>query len=707
MQNEPIELLIACKSGLEAVVKRELLDFGIESEGVTPGRVLVHTDVRAIPRANLYLRSADRILLRIGHFPARDFDELFEGVRSLAWERWLPRDAAIHIRGRCVRSQLASEPAVQRATNKALVDRLLKAHQTSSLPETGVRFDIDVTIIDDVASLTIDTTGVSLHKRGYRELVAEAPLQETIAASMVLLSPWTPDRPFVDPFCGSGTIPIEAAMIALRIPPGCIPGCERLFAAEDWPTLDRSLWPEARDQARAGILRDQTLTIMGYDIDGKALDLARHHAHLAGVSEHIHFQQRPFADLRSGKPWGVIVTNPPYGERLGDYHQVDALYASFPEVFNRLPTWSQLVLTSYPNFERAVGRVADRRRKLHNADIECTLYQYLGPRPGDHTPAERFTAKSVASPAKSAPIKPVHVPIGAHDALDVMTARQIETFTNRLTTRARHFRKWPEKFGTDTYRLFDHDIPDVPVVVDRIGGCAVIFEVMGPRNRRTFEQHQQWLSAVAGAVANVLEIPRNSVFIRHKMPRAGAKLPNELIGDELGAKLPFDPSLAPELALDLRGVHTLVRELVADRRVLVVRDDASAIHALLAGATQVTLIESQRAASQRFVRALSLNQLSTDSRFKLLTAAPPTAISSMPKDQRFDFAVINAEAGPDSIRAALARLVDNAPALIYSKQSGADISSLLPRGVASRDLTQRAVPEDFRDKSPLRCWRIG
>jgi putative N6-adenine-specific DNA methylase len=330
----------------------------------------------------------------MGEFPAEDFGQLFDGVYDLPWEDWLPADANFPVNGRSIRSQLSSVPACQKIVKKAIVKRLQKAYRLggdprperesrsdpdawSRLSETGARYTIDVALRNNAATLSIDTTGPSLHKRGYRTLVGEAPLKETLAAALILLSFWRPGRPLLDPFCGSGTIAIEAALIGRNV----APGLHRAFAAEAWPQLSTSLWAEAREETRAEMLPEFQPTILGSDIDAGALRLAQRHARQANVASSIHFRQQPFQQVACDDPHGILITNPPYGERLGDAEETRQLYASMPTVLSRFDTWSWYILTSHPELERVLRRQADRRRKLYNGRIACTYYQFHGPRP--------------------------------------------------------------------------------------------------------------------------------------------------------------------------------------------------------------------------------------------------------------------------------------------------------------------------------------
>ncbi len=378
-----IDLIAATAFGLEAVTIRELQALGYEAKGSQPGHVVFRGDPSAICRANLWLRSADRILIRMAEFPAEDFDQLFDRTNAVPWEQWLPIDADFPVNGRSIRSRLSSVPACQRSVKKAIVRRLLTAYRRGGsagkslrLSETGPRYTIELILRNDVATLCIDTTGPSLHKRGYRTLVGGAPLKETLAAALVMLSFWKPQRRLIDPFCGSGTIPIEAALIGRNL----APGLNREFAAESWPQIPARSWDAARQEARDLVRPVFQPGIIGTDIDPAALRLARSNAERAGVASLIHFQQQPFEQLASRDTHGILIANPPYGQRLGDDRETEHLYSSISRVLARLDTWSWYILTSYPDLEKRLSRLADRRRKLYNGRIACTYYQFHGPR---------------------------------------------------------------------------------------------------------------------------------------------------------------------------------------------------------------------------------------------------------------------------------------------------------------------------------------
>ena len=370
-----LNLIATAPMGLEAVVAHEVRTLGYEPV-VENGRVRFAADAAAICRANLWLRTADRVLVQVGEFTATSFEALFEGTKALPWADWLPADATFPVAGRSHQSQLSSVPAVQGVVKKAIVESLKQRHRREWFEETGAKFGIEITLLKDTATLTLDTTGPGLHKRGYRKLTAAAPIKETLAAALLLISRWYPDRPLIDPCCGSGTIPVEAALIAHRV----APGLHRSFDAEHWPRVGADLWAAARAEAHDAIDGEAKPEIFGSDIDPEVLSLARYHARAAGVAASVHFEQRPAAAAESSLEYGFLITNPPYGERLGERPAVEALYADLGRVLRRLPTWSAGVLTAHPGFERHFGRAADKRRKLYNGRIECQYFQYTGPR---------------------------------------------------------------------------------------------------------------------------------------------------------------------------------------------------------------------------------------------------------------------------------------------------------------------------------------
>lgn len=375
MQN--IELIATAAFGLESIVAHELKKLGYENLRVENGRVCFKAGLDAIPRCNLWLRCADRVLLRVGEFPARSFEELFEKTRALPWTDWLPENAEFPVEGKSIQSKLFSVSDCQAICKKAIVEKMKEKYPRKWFDENGPRYKIEVGLLKDVATLTIDTSGAGLHKRGYRKLTAEAPLKETLAAALVDISRWKPDRALIDPFCGSGTIPIEAALIGRNI----APGLQRNFAAENWRQIPASLWKRAREQASDSIIHDQALGIQGFDKDPSVLELARYHARQAGLAKLISFQRQDIKELRSRYNYGYLICNPPYGERLAELSEVENIYKSMAEACKNLPSWSFYIITTHPNFEKHFNRKADKKRKLYNGRLQCNYYQYYGPKP--------------------------------------------------------------------------------------------------------------------------------------------------------------------------------------------------------------------------------------------------------------------------------------------------------------------------------------
>lgn len=374
---ETISLIATAAFGLEAVVKRELKQLGYRDVSVEDGRLRFEGDARAIARCNLWLRSADRLLVQVGEFEARDFGELFDQTHALPWEQWLTADTEFPVNGRSTKSQLHSVPDCQRIVKKAIVERLKSKHHQDWFDETGPTYPIEVNLLRDRVTLTLDTTGPGLHKRGYRTLTSRAPLKETLAAALVQLSYWNETRLLIDPCCGSGTIPIEAAMIGRNM----APGLQRSFVSEQWAQIKQSVWEDARAEAHDLVRDALDFRLIGTDIDDGAIRLARQHAIAAGVADDVHFQQKPLTELSNSTKYGCLVANPPYGERMGEYEEVTTLYRDLGRLFANLDRWSAYVLTSHPKFTKHFGRKADRRRKLYNARIACTYYQFNGPRP--------------------------------------------------------------------------------------------------------------------------------------------------------------------------------------------------------------------------------------------------------------------------------------------------------------------------------------
>ena len=387
MATKVYELIAPCHFGLEAVLKKEILDLGYEISQVEDGKVTFLGDAEAICRANIFLRTTERILLKVGSFKATTFEELFQGTKSLPWEEYIPQDGRFWVKkANSIKSKLFSPSDIQSIMKKAMVDRMKQGYGVSVIPETGADYPVRVSLYKDIVTVALDTTGESLHKRGYRKMTSKAPIEETLAAALIMLTPWNKDRILVDPFCGSGTFPIEAAMIAANM----APGMNREFLSEDWKHLiPRKCWYDAMDEANDLVDLSVQTDIQGYDIDGDIIRAARANAKAAGVDELIHFQQRSVSGLSHPKKYGFLITNPPYGERIEEKKNLPELYKTIGERFAALDSWSAYIITAYEDTERYFGRKADKNRKIYNGMMKTYFYQFLGPKPPARKREER------------------------------------------------------------------------------------------------------------------------------------------------------------------------------------------------------------------------------------------------------------------------------------------------------------------------------
>ena len=373
------ELIAPCHFGLESVLKREIYDLGYEITSVEDGKVTFEGDAEAICRANINLRTAERVLLKVGQFKAYTFTELFDQTKNLPWEELIPEDGKFWVtKANSVNSKLFSSSDIQSIVKKAIVERLKSKYKVGWFKEDGNSYPLRVTIIKDVVTIAIDTTGNSLHKRGYRPASGKAPISESLAAALIMLTPWKKDRILVDPFCGSGTFPIEAAMIAANI----APGLNREFTAEEWTNIiPKKEWYNAIEEANDAIDMNIETDIQGFDIDEAVIRIARQNSVNAGVDKLIHFQQREVAKLSNAHKYGFIITNPPYGERLEEKEALPAIYGALGRQFKQLNSWSAYVITSYTDAEKYFGRKADKNRKIYNGMLKTYFYSFIGPKP--------------------------------------------------------------------------------------------------------------------------------------------------------------------------------------------------------------------------------------------------------------------------------------------------------------------------------------
>ncbi len=373
------EICVPCHFGIEAVVKREIYDLGYEITKVEDGRVTFQGDWEAVVRVNLCIRTGERILVKVGEFHAEEFEDLFQGIKSIPWENYIPKDGKFWVtKATSIKSKLFAVPTIQSIAKKAMVERMSEAYKTDKFPESGLSFPVRIFLMKDQVLVTLDTTGVPLHKRGYRTYTSKAPISETLAAALIMLTPWKKDRILLDPFCGSGTFLIEAAMMGANIAPGLY----REFTAETWTHLiDKELWKEIRDELTEEIDTSIDMNLQGYDIDPEAISIAKKNAAQAKVDHMIHFQVRDVKNTSHPKKYGFMITNPPYGERLEDKSDLPKLYETLGKVYASLDSWSMYVITSYEDAEKYIGKKADKNRKIYNGMIKTYYYQYLGPKP--------------------------------------------------------------------------------------------------------------------------------------------------------------------------------------------------------------------------------------------------------------------------------------------------------------------------------------
>lgn len=761
--SETFPLVATAAFGLEAIVVRELKALGYESKVTRPGRIEFQGTLQDMCRANLWLRSSDRVLLRLAAFKANDFELLFETTRELPWEVWIQNDAEFPVRAKTHKSTITSIPAIQRAVKKAIVERLLsvrnkKENSNSTIvPETGPPVAVEIALLEDEATLSIDTTGDGLHRRGYRTLTGPAQIRETLAAAMVQLSFWKPGRPFLDPFCGSGTIVIEAAMIGRNI----APGRNRTFAAESWAAVPEAAWKQAREECDDLVLPNLEEKLIAYDASGEALKLARYHASKAGVEEDIHFQVHEFAEVQSSRHYGCLITNPPYGLRLGEDEEIEELYQSMPEVLRRFTTWSHYILTARLDFETLVGQEASRRRKLYNGGVECTYFQFYGPKPTDKGKRPKQVADATGSdgnaqeasggsaeenvqptfgpPKKNVTTrKPVQQAFGG---LKEEAKRQATEFTNRLKKLARHLRRWPTKRGITCYRIYDRDIPEIPLAVDLYEDALHIAEYERPHDR-TAAQHADWLDAMVKTAGEALGISQENLFVKYRERQRSSSQYSKFnnvkavrIVQEDGLKFQVNLSdyLDTGLFLDHRATRGMVREVAKGKRFLnlfaytgaftVYAADGSAAATTTVDLSQKYLdwakenlringlLDLQSSTGQkvghRFVCSdigdflLGLPEKET---FDLAVVDPPTFSNS--KDLEFDWDVQRDHA-PMLLR--LMKHITPGGIIFFSTNSRRfkfDAALLEPQTTNIREISKHTVPEDFRNKRIHRCWKI-
>lgn len=707
---DTIQAMAICGFGLESVVARELNSLGFEdAKPADTGCVRWTTDAAGIVRANLWLRTADHVLIVVDEFEAGDFDALFEGTKAADWSSWIEPDGAFPVRARSVRSQLSSVPAVTRAVKRAVAESLLSGHDVEELPETGALYSIQARLVRDRLMLLLDTSGAALHKRGYRRQTGQAPLRETLAAALLSLCRWRPDQPLIDPCCGSGTIPIEAALIATNT----APGLHREFDAQRWGRFPAELWDHQRELARAAITLDVGCSIAGYDLAEEALVASRRNAQRAGVDGQIHFQQRPLCELRAKADFGLLVTNPPYGVRLEDRRQAEALLRTMPGAFRGLSTWTFGVLTDHEEFERLIGQEASKRRKLYNGSIQCTLFRFDGPRP----------PRKDRLQDPSATLKPA-----AFGTLRDADEHRLDEFDAVMTKRWRHLRKWPQR-GIEAYRVYDHDVPGITLSVDRYGqALRIVGRLDG--GGRSLAQQAELMDRVADRVTRITGVEANQVFIagasgqRHEASRGSIH--------EHGMRLRADLSAESStgLELGLRAVRDWVRQHAEGKRVLNLfcGEGACTVAAALGkqdksgGAASSVSVDVSEEALGRTAENLRLNTIETGDRHELdCCEVKEFVVDAGRMDERYDLIVVCLP----RVESSLAREMDwnnqrdhtelltrlgellLERGLIVLTTSQRSLRLNIPEPLSAKETTTRFCPDDFRSRPSHRSWLIS
>jgi len=723
-----IELIATSTMGLESVVARELQNLGFEPKNIEVGRTLFTGSERDICRANIHLRCAGHVLIRVGEFPCEDFGQLFDQTVELPWERWLPKNACFPVDGRSVRSTLTSVPAVQSVVKKAIVTRLQTAWNTESLPEDGPKYPIEISLLKDRATLTIDSTGEGLHRRGYRKLVGAAPLRETLAAGLVLLSYWNRERPLLDPFCGSGTIPIEAAFIGRNI----APGLRRSFISEAWSQIPFQDWVDARQAAKEAILPDVPAPILGCDLDPDAVEMARYHAQMAGVSHDVRFECRDFMKTESSDLYGCTIMNPPYGKWLGEYSELKALYFAIPSVLQKLPTWSHYIYTAFPDFERLIGQEPSRRRKIYNSRLECTFFQFFGPRPPQktETASEAETsseAEAETEPGQGVPERPIK---GVFGGLSDSVKNSAADFERRLEKLDHHLRRWPTKRGITCFRVYDRDIPEIPLAIDRYEDCLHIAEYERPNDRNAAQQGQ-WMDLMVEIAGRVLAVPKEKIFVKRRERQRGSAQyerwdSRHFVIEAREGGLKFFVNLSDYLDTGLFLDHRLTREMVRKEAEgkrflnLFSYTGSFSVYAAAGGAKSVTTVDLSntyldwaqdnlelngfRGPQFEYVRSdvfRFLNALYDDELFDLVVLDPPTFSNS--KDLA-DWDVQRDHA--EMLNLLITHLAPGGVIYFSNNNRRFKLDEEKISGVSIREISTRTVPEDFRNKRIHRCWRM-
>lgn len=767
-KNTHHQLLATCAFGLESLLRRELEGLDLPAKVIEPGRVAFEGDHRAILNANLWLRTADRILIKVSDFPAPDFDALFESTRNLDWTPYISADGQFPVSGRCIRSQLTSVPACQRAIKKAIAQSLIRDTQSTTLPENGASFRVDFTLLKDHATLTIDTTGIGLNRRGYHRAGSSPQVKETLAAALVMLSYWRNGRPLVTPLCRGGTIAIEAAMIGLNM----APGIGRSFACEDWSTDYLSLSQELRNEAESRCDKKLDTRILAFDHDERMIAKARANAKFARVTDAIHFDCADLHQIRNQRRFGCLVAVPPSEEHFPSIRERDEYYHQLPDLFRRLPTWSHYVLADFRKLESLLGRPADRRRKLYSGGTPMTYFQFHGPKPVTNAPNDDATdlddkmtpersaiktstiankggtslttAGSSAEPSTKetnnteASRQPEREPRYEHASgpaafgeLSAKSREQAELFASRIRKRAKHLRKWPTKRGITCYRIYERDIPEIPLVVDLYEDAIHVTEYDRPHDRDPAE-HGNWLDLMAQTAADGLNVAKQNIYLKRRGRQKG-KTQHDKVAETFIRKevqeggLKFLVNLADYVDTGLFLDHRITREMVRDQAKgkhflnLFCYTGSFTVYAADGAAKSTVSVDLSRNYLDWAKANLEINGLDGQ-QHRFVHQDTMQFIQEHPAKPTYDLVVIDPPTFSNSKRTENDWTVQGQAEELLERV----LPLVIPGGVIyfstnfrrfkfqpenlklseAHEISRQTVPEDFRNRRIHRCWRL-
>ncbi|GAB5495597.1 MAG: hypothetical protein Phyf2KO_06770 [Phycisphaerales bacterium] len=672
---EPVEIIATAAFGVEASVKWELSKLGYEAKVTSPGRLSFDADPTAIVRSNLHLRAADRVLVVAGRFRAKDFDDLFAGVAAIDWKRLIPEGARVTPRVGIVRSPLKSPRSAQSVTKRAIVESI--AGKGNTLDESADEVVVDVSVLGEDVTVSLDSSGAGLHKRGYRQRAQAGQLKETLGAALVMICRWRRDQPLIDPFCGSGTIPIEAALLASNR----APGIGRSFAAEHWPWIGESVWELERSRASEQVDDSGIAPIIASDINPQSVGLARQCAENAGVAHLVRFDLGDYRELETDLSRGWVITNPPYGVRVGEEKEAKRIQKDLPAVLSRLPSFSHGLMLGGSDFEPIIGKSATRKRKLYNAKIQCTLYQ--------------FAPSSDDSPAFSA----------------CANGHAMDQFRAALSKRARHFRKWPSQHDIHAFRAFDGEVLGLRITVDRLGE-SVRVEDRGDPGKTYSADKLNILREISGIASEVMDIAPDSAHRVHRSASSQrASEPVEVV--ERGVKYELRPSEISGAGLDLslRELRAWVTRRAKDSRVLdLCARPGQVAECAAAVASDMTAYCPDDLAQARLRRNLKLNGVDS---LESSIGDPVDAIDQI-ESERFDLVVCVlgldeasriAPAFADLLQSCAEVLRPGGTALLaVPSGTKADEDSLGAIGFPVKELTKSLIPDDFVNAMPWRVW---